>query len=587
VFRAYDPERDRLVAVKLFRLDLPPERVHQLAAELDALVTIRLTHPAIATPLSAGIAGVEAYLGQDFIAAESLDLVFRECGPTPPADALRVATQLASALDFAAAGNVVHGSLHPRDVLISLDEARLTGIGISRALERVGATAPLRRPYTAPERARGGAWDRRADVFSLAVIAHEMLWGRRLAGAGDQAVETLTEIEGGDLVVLRQVFGRALAEDPEHRFGAALDFIYALAEAFPHVAHVVRSRSATARTPIVQTTAAMQDYDVELKKNDEPLIEPQDEVDVSRDGHIKENQENLEAVDAPLFSDAPLFPDTPVVDPPVEHVLSYVDRVSSANAAAVAAEDLEPSNSSMGIRPLGLALLLGVAIGFAGGYGMGYQVRPEEMATTINELAGSSSPTLLAMAADPPRPAPREFTEEKLLSPPVPTPAVGRIVVRSRPAGARVFINGRDVGRTPLAMGNLSRGAHDVRLERDGYTAVERHVVVSASKPESQLTVALARALPPSAAPTPNRPAARAPGSLGVDSRPSGAKVFVDGKLAGTTPLSLTTLAPGEYAVRLERDGYRSWASTVHVAAGESQRVAASLEGDAQTPPVR
>jgi hypothetical protein len=135
-------------------------------------------------------------------------------------------------------------------------------------------------------------------------------------------------------------------------------------------------------------------------------------------------------------------------------------------------------------------------------------------------------------------------------------------------------------------MGNLSRGAHDVRLERDGYTAVERHVVVSASKPESQLTVALARVLP-GPAPTPIRPAARAPGSLGVDSRPSGAKVFVDGKLAGTTPLSLSTLAPGEYAVRLERDGYRSWASTVHVAAGESQRVAASLEGDAQTPPVR
>src|SRR5678815_2255322 len=58
VFRAYDPERDRLVAVKLFRLDIPPHRVHQLAAELDTIIAAELTHPVIALPFAAGIAGV-------------------------------------------------------------------------------------------------------------------------------------------------------------------------------------------------------------------------------------------------------------------------------------------------------------------------------------------------------------------------------------------------------------------------------------------------------------------------------------------------------------------------------------------------
>src|SRR5712692_11028496 len=55
VFRAYEPERDRLVAIKLFRFDLPPERVHQLVAELERLIASGLTHPGIATPLAAGI----------------------------------------------------------------------------------------------------------------------------------------------------------------------------------------------------------------------------------------------------------------------------------------------------------------------------------------------------------------------------------------------------------------------------------------------------------------------------------------------------------------------------------------------------
>src|SRR5579885_1940713 len=106
VFRAYDAERERLVAVRLFKLDLPPERVHQLAAELEQLTTAELSHPAMAVPLAAGITGVTAYLAQDYVAAESLDLAVREYGPAPPADALRVAAQLAGALDFAAVVNI-------------------------------------------------------------------------------------------------------------------------------------------------------------------------------------------------------------------------------------------------------------------------------------------------------------------------------------------------------------------------------------------------------------------------------------------------------------------------------------------------
>ena len=120
---------------------------------------------------------------QDFVAADSLDIVIREYGAAPPADALRVAAQLAGALDFAAAVDVAHGALHPRDVLLSADDTRLTGIGVARALERVGVAAPVRRPYTAPERIAGGDWDRRADVFSLAALIHELLWGRRVGGA--------------------------------------------------------------------------------------------------------------------------------------------------------------------------------------------------------------------------------------------------------------------------------------------------------------------------------------------------------------------------------------------------------------------
>src|SRR6185436_5651415 len=134
VFRAHDAVRDRPVAVKLFTLDLAPERVHQLVAEFKRIIAADLTHPALAAPLATGIQGVSAYLVQEFVAADAVDQVIREYGAAPPVDALRVAAQLAGALDFAAAVQVRHGALHPRDVLLSSDETRLTGIGVSHAL---------------------------------------------------------------------------------------------------------------------------------------------------------------------------------------------------------------------------------------------------------------------------------------------------------------------------------------------------------------------------------------------------------------------------------------------------------------------
>src|SRR5512141_2485856 len=75
VFRAYEPDRDRLVAVKLYRIDLPPERVHQLVGEFERLIAAGLTHPALAAPVATGIQDNFAYLAQDYVAADSLDIV--------------------------------------------------------------------------------------------------------------------------------------------------------------------------------------------------------------------------------------------------------------------------------------------------------------------------------------------------------------------------------------------------------------------------------------------------------------------------------------------------------------------------------
>ncbi len=231
MFRAYEPERDRLVAVKVFRLDLPPERVHQLVGEFERLIDVGLRHPAIAAPVATGLDGVVAYLAQNYFSGDSLDIVIRERGPLPLAEALPVARQLAQALDSAAERLVEHGALHPRDVLLSSEGTRIVGLGITRALERIGAAVPIRRPYTAPERVEGAAWDHRADIFSLAAVIHEMLWARRVVGTGLEAVDAMTPLPGTHLTALQAVFSRALAEQAIDRFATATEFVESLERA--------------------------------------------------------------------------------------------------------------------------------------------------------------------------------------------------------------------------------------------------------------------------------------------------------------------------------------------------------------------
>jgi serine/threonine-protein kinase len=623
VYRAYDPGHDRLVAVKLFRLDLPPERVHQLVAELERLIGAGLTHPAIATPLATGMLGVTAYLVTEYVPADSLDIAMRH-GPGSSADALRVAADLASALDLAAAGHVTHGVLHPRDVLVSPDATKLIGLGVARALDRVGVPTPVRRPYTAPERTVGLAWDRRADVFSLAAVVYELLWARRLAALGEDATASLTEIAGGSLPRLRAVFARALAEDPGKRFDTATGFADALKAAFDLQAaeddigdqRTARPSSeqaalevavgyanqaaagapaaqaalaggrgsmtagaavaAEVRSPALERSASTADKrrtpaegaGLELRLPLEPAAGP------------VEAEARREATEQARYTDVAAVPLNDAGVPPV----LPPDLIDAYRAAA--GDSLTDTRSRSAISPLAFALVIGVALGFAVGFGVGARSRSADPAA---DPANASVPSGTAGTV-------RE-TGEATPPPPVqPEPSVvGSLLVRSTPPGARVFVDGREYGQTPVTVANLARGAHSVRVARDGYVTDERQVTITSAQRAHSVTVRLAAERPepasqpaPTQASVPVRPAGTSPaapplpqsgaGLLTVESRPAGAQVFIDGRLVGTTPLVLPDVPVGDHALHLDLDGYQRWASAIRVLPSERTRVAASLD---------
>ena len=155
VFRTYEPTRDRLVAVKVFRLDITPEQAQLLADELAIASDAGLFHPSIVEPIAAGVEGTVAYRAEEYVAAESLDAAIRHYAPASLDKALPFLTQLAGAIDFARTAGIGHGSLHLRDIFVTPEEARASGFGVVESLERMGLRAPVRRPYSAPERIAG------------------------------------------------------------------------------------------------------------------------------------------------------------------------------------------------------------------------------------------------------------------------------------------------------------------------------------------------------------------------------------------------------------------------------------------------
>jgi serine/threonine-protein kinase len=593
VFRAYDAQRERLVAVKVFALDLPPDQVHRLVAEFERLVAADLAHPSIAAPLATGITGVSAFLAQDYVAAESLDLAIRQYGPAAPADALRIATHVAGALDAAAVADVEHGALHPRDVLTSSDETRLTGVGVARALERIGVAAPIRRPYTAPERMAGGPWDRRADVFSLAALMHEVLWGRRLAATGDLAAEGLTEIAGGHLATLQAAFARALADDPAARFETAVEFAEALKGAFPDVTLLAPVQAPVTKRRKRPVTVESRESGVESRKAEVESQESGVESQAAAPEDLKlPLDEPVMAADAERQAEEDLRMDEaqPSIDdlrlaPPVDASPPYRDvepPMTPPRAGFITGHDSESSmleRSRSAVWPLGLALVVGIAIGFGGGYGLGTRDRSATGAAPAAPPAQGREFTERAVAE------PTKVDDPKVQLSPVPTPAPaapaptkpaetrsagpGRLLIRSTPAGAVVAIDGREAGKTPVTVRELATGPHRVQITHEGFAPAERRVTITRARPAQSMTVAL-EATRASATPAES-------GTLRVESRPAGAKVYVDGTLIGTTPVSQPVMS-GEHGVRLELSGYRDWTSSVRVAGAATSRVTASLE---------
>jgi eukaryotic-like serine/threonine-protein kinase len=597
VFRTYEPTRDRLVAVKVFRLDIIPEQAQVLADALSRATQSSLFHPSIVEPIASGVEGTVAYRAEEYVAAESLDVAMRHYAPAPIDKALPFITQLAGAIDFARAAGVGHGGLHPRDIFVTPDEARATGFGVVEALEEVGIRAPIRRPYTAPERIEGAAWGTPADVFSLAAITFELLTARRPAGTGAQAGALP---EGKHSAALHAVLARALDDNPARRYASALAFAGALESAARGEAEesAVAAVAAIASVPV--SAIAVPEPVVPAPVVPPPIVPapvvappvvaasrvPPVHEDLRTDGSAAEaaadqvtpGEFEIEAALDPIHealadvavtgdvTEPTLFDDDEDIDadvaPVVETHRFAEDFVEEGAAVAAPDDDLvleqsvfaaeepmftaadrEPDppdlqeatdRSGSVVLPYAVLAILCLLAGFAAGYFVGS--RPRQTPAPVGGLAEGRGGSAPAAAAQPAPSATGPATPEK---------------PGQSPAGPA----------TPDRPGQYS---------------------------EQKVTAPPPAANPAAAAPPIAEPAAAAPppariaGHLVVRSSPSRAMVTINGEWRGRTPLTLEAVPFGKHVVRVVLEGYNVAREEVTLTAQDASRtIDARLEAKA------
>lgn len=253
VYRATDSKLKREVAVKILpaAFTLDAERLARF--EREAQVLAQLQHPNIASIYgledSTGVRALVMELVEGPTLAERLEL-----GPLSLAESLAAALQIAQALEEAHDKGIVHRDLKPQNIKAALDgKVKVLDFGLAKALDSTGAPAGAsdfaRSPtlmnsptltaagtqlgvilgtaaYMAPEQARGGAVDKRADIWAFGVVFHEMLSGRSLF-AGPTVSDTLagvlkTEIDWQALppetpLAIRSLLRRCLERNPKNR----------------------------------------------------------------------------------------------------------------------------------------------------------------------------------------------------------------------------------------------------------------------------------------------------------------------------------------------------------------------------------
>lgn len=183
VYKAHDRLLDRAVAVKILHQQYANDAEFVERFRREATGAAKLAHANIVNIYDVGEENGSQYIIMEYVSGPTLKEVIQRKGHLEPAEAVRIASEIASALESAHRNNLVHCDIKPHNILVMADgHIKVTDFGIARAVSASTMTYSGNVMgsvhYFSPEQAKGTVITTKSDVYSLGVVLYEMLTGQ-------------------------------------------------------------------------------------------------------------------------------------------------------------------------------------------------------------------------------------------------------------------------------------------------------------------------------------------------------------------------------------------------------------------------
>lgn len=232
VYKAHDKLLDRAVAVKILHQQYANDAEFVEKFRREATAAAKLAHPNIVNIYDVGEEGGSQYIVMEYVSGPTLKEVIQQKGRLAPIEAVRIAKEIASALESAHRNNLVHCDIKPHNILVMPDgRIKVTDFGIARAVSASTMTysgsVMGSVHYFSPEQAKGTVITTKSDVYSLGVVMYEMLTGT-LPFNGETSVSIalkhlqeepvpIRQIDPSIPPVLEAIVQKAMSKDPADR----------------------------------------------------------------------------------------------------------------------------------------------------------------------------------------------------------------------------------------------------------------------------------------------------------------------------------------------------------------------------------
>lgn len=240
VYKAWDRELERVIALKTIRPDLAANPLVLRRFKQELLLARQITHNNVIRIFDLGIAGGIRFITMEFVEGEDLKRYVERRGKLALEQAISIVKQICQGLQAAHSEDVIHRDLKPQNILVDSDgRVRIMDFGLARTFENTSLTRTGTlvgtADYMSPEQVRGGPIDTRSDLFAAGIIFYELLTGV-LPFAAESTVAALLKrtreraraphlLDAAVPAWVSEIVLRCLEPDPTRRYQSARGII--------------------------------------------------------------------------------------------------------------------------------------------------------------------------------------------------------------------------------------------------------------------------------------------------------------------------------------------------------------------------